>query len=100
MNEPELTTEERVLRMMKNVLTSVARDTAPHPGFQHPLSEQTIQSIRECLMVIVSREQELGEQYGRNMNARPRYIDEPDSEVVVSLDVKSTRRDNDRDSKD
>jgi len=100
MNEPELTTEERVLRMMKNVLTSVAKDTAPHPGFKHPLSEQTVQSIRECLMVITSRERELGEQYGRNMNARPRYVDEPKSEVVVALNIKSMQRDNGKDSKE
>ena len=100
MNEPELTTEERVLRMMKNVLTSVAKDTAPHPGFKHPLSEQTVQSIRECLMVITSRERELGEQYGRNMNARPRYVDEPKSEVVVALNIKSMRRDSGKDSEE
>ena len=100
MNEPELTTEERVLRMMKNVLISVAKDTAPHPGFKHPLSEQTVQSIRECLMVITSRERELGEQYGRNMNARPRYVDEPKSEVVVALNIKSMQRDSDKDSKE
>ncbi|HHH43288.1 MAG TPA: segregation and condensation protein A [Gammaproteobacteria bacterium] len=99
MSEPELTTEERVLRMMKNVLTSVARDTAPHPGYKHPLSERTIQSIRECLMLIVSREQELGKQHGRDMNARPRYIDEPESEVVVSLDTGSTRPGDRKDSK-
>jgi len=100
MNEPELTTEERVLRMMKNVLTSVAKDTAPHPGFKHPLSEQTIQSIRECLMVITSRERELGEQHGRNMNARPRYVDEPKSEVVVALDITSMQRDSGKDGKE
>ncbi len=100
MNEPELTTEERVLRMMKNVLTSVAKDTAPHPGFKHPLSEQTIQSIRECLMVIVSRERELGEQHGRNMNARPHYVDEPKSEVVVPLDIKSKQRGSGKGSKE
>jgi len=99
MSEPELTTEERVLRMMKNVLTSVAKDTAPHPGFKHPLTDRTIQSIRECLMLIVSRERELGEQHGRNMNARPRYIDEPDSEVVVSLDIKSTQQSDDKHGK-
>ncbi|GMQ83404.1 MAG: hypothetical protein BMS9Abin06_0138 [Gammaproteobacteria bacterium] len=100
MSEPELTTEERVLRMMKNVLTSVARDTAPHSGFKSPLSEQTIQSIRECLVLITSREQELGAQYNRDMNARPRYIDEPKSEVVVPLNIKSMQRNSGKDSKD
>ena len=100
MSEPELTTEERVLRMMKNVLTSVARDTAPHSGFKHPLSEQTIQGIRECLMVITSRERELGKEHGRNMDARPQYIDEPKSEVVVPFDITSMQRDNGKDSKE
>jgi len=100
MNEPELTTEERVLRMMKNVLTSVAKDTAPHPGYKHPLSEDTVKGIRECLMVISSREQELGEKYGRNMNARPRYTDEPKSEVVVPLDIKSMQRNSGKDSEE
>jgi hypothetical protein len=100
MSEPELTTEERVLHMMKNVLTNVAKDTAPHPGFKHPLSEQTIQSIRECLMVITSREKELGEKHGRNMNARPRYVDEPKSEVVVPLDIKTMQRDSGKEGKE
>lgn len=100
MNEPELTTEERVLRMMKNVLTSVAKDTAPHSGFKHALSEQTIQSIRECLMVISSRERELGEKHGRNMNAKPYYIDEPTSEVVVPMVVKSKKQDRGNGSKE
>lgn len=92
MNEPELTTEERVLRMMKNVLTSVARDTATEPGLKHPLSEQTINEIRACLMVISTREQELAKAFNRNTSARPRFIDEPKSEVVVSLDIEAMKR--------
>ena len=85
MSEPELTTEERVLRMMKRTLTDIARDTAPEPGMRHPLSERTIQGMRECLMLITVREQELAKEYGRDTSARPRYRDEPRSEVVVPL---------------
>lgn len=92
MSEPELTTEERVLRMMKRVLTSVARDTATEPGLKHPLSEQTISEIRECLMVITVREQELAKEFDRDTSARPRFIDEPKSEVVVSLDVTAMKQ--------
>lgn len=91
MTEPELTTEERVLRMMKNVLTSVARDTAPEPGYKHPLSEGTIQSIRECLVLISAREQELAREFGRNTSARPHFTDERPSEVVVPLEIKSSK---------
>jgi hypothetical protein len=92
MNEPALTKEERVLAMMKNVLTSIAKDTAPQPGIKHPLSEHTIQSIRECLMMITAREQELAREFGRDTSARPRFIDEPKSEVVVPLDFTSTKK--------
>lgn len=100
MSEPELTTEERVLRMMKSVLTSVARDTAPRPGVRQPLSDNTIQGIRECLMLISVRERELGEANGRNMNARPHYIDEPKSEVVVPLNIDAMKRGQKKDSAD
>jgi hypothetical protein len=92
MNEPELTTEERVLRMMKSVLTSVAKDTATEPGLKHPLSEQTIHEIRACLMVITEREQELAKQFNRDTSARPRFTDEPRSEVVVTLDIDAMKR--------
>ena len=92
MSEQESTKEERILAMMKNVLTSVAKDTAPQPGLRHPLSEQTIQGIRECLMLITAREQELAKELGRHTNARPRFIDEPKSEVVVPLDFSSPKK--------
>lgn len=92
MSEPELTKEERVLRMMKSVLTSVAKDTATEPGLKHPLSEQTIREIRECLMMITVREQELAKEHGRNTGARPRFVDEPKSEVVVPLDLGSMKK--------
>ena len=92
MSETELTKEERILRMMKRVLTDVAKDTAPHPGFRHPLSANTVQGIRECLALISAREQELAKEYGRSMNARPRFIDEPKAEVVIPLDVSAMKR--------
>ncbi|MGB5726933.1 MAG: segregation and condensation protein A [Thiogranum sp.] len=86
MSEQDPTKEERILAMVKNVLTSVAKDTAPQPGLRHPLSEHTVQGIRECLMLITARERELARELGRDTSARPRYIDEPRSEVVVPLD--------------
>ncbi|BAZ93282.1 hypothetical protein TspCOW1_17930 [Thiohalobacter sp. COW1] len=91
--EPELSKEERILRMMKRVLTDVAKDTHAKPGFRHPLSENTIEGIRDCLALIAAREQELAEEFGRPMNMRPRFIDEPKREVVVPLNVTSLRGD-------
>lgn len=92
MSEPELTPEERILHVMKSVLTSVAKDTATEPGLKHPLSEQTIQDIRACLILITAREQELAKIHNRDTSARPRFIDEPKKEVVVSLDVAAMKR--------
>ena len=59
MSDTELSTEEKVLQMMKRILTDVARETNPGPGLKHPLSDTTVTSIRDCLGLIVSREREL-----------------------------------------
>lgn len=85
MSDPELTQEEQILRMMKRVLTDVAKDTYVRPGLKHPLSESTILGIRDCLALITSRERELAEENGRDTNQRPRFVDEPQTSVVVPL---------------
>ncbi|MDH5393261.1 MAG: segregation and condensation protein A [Gammaproteobacteria bacterium] len=82
----ELTKEERILQMVKKVLSNVAKDTYTAPGLKHPLSEQTILEIRECLGLVVSRETELAQEHGRDKSARPRFIDEPQSSVVVNFE--------------
>lgn len=81
----EMSPEERILRMMKKVLTDVAKDTHAKPGFRHSLSDGTVQGIRECLVLISARERELAEAAGRPMNMRPHFIDEPKKTVVVPL---------------
>jgi hypothetical protein len=96
MSEPDLTKEERILAMVKSVLTSVAKDTASQPGLKHPLSKHTIEGIRECLAMITAREQELAKEFGRDTSARPRFIDEPKSEVVIPLDFTSSKKDSDK----
>lgn len=96
MNEENgLSKEERILRVMKRVLTDVARDTYTKPGFRHPLSDETIDGIRHCLALISARETELNEAAGRPMDARPRFVDEPQDSVVVQLDLPD-RQDKDK----
>ncbi len=85
MTDEELTKEERILRVMKRVLTDVAKDTYTRPGHRHPLSDETVSGIRNCLTLITARETELNAAAGRPMNARPRFVDEPQSSVVVPL---------------
>ena len=80
-----LTKEQRVLRMVRHVLTDVAKDTVTPAGLKHPLSEQTINGIRECLAMISARERELLEEAGIENTQKPRFVDEPQDHVVVSL---------------
>ncbi|MHB8346998.1 MAG: segregation and condensation protein A [Acidiferrobacterales bacterium] len=83
-----LSAEERILRSVKKVLADVAKDTFTRPGHSHPLSDETIQGIRECFGLIATRERELAEAAGRSMNQRPHYVDESagDGNVVIPLD--------------
>lgn len=74
--------ELRVMRAMKITLMNVIRDTTSQPGQKHPLSEATIEDIRQCLGLITAREQELSGDAGKH---RPKFVDEPEDSVVVSL---------------
>ena len=82
----EMNKEEQILQMMKKVLTEVAKETFTRPGLKHPLSDSTIHGIRDCLSLITAREVELSEQHDRPMNQRPRFVDEPQTSVVVPID--------------
>lgn len=80
-----LSKEQRVLRMVKKVLTDVAKDTVTPAGLKHPLSEQTINGIRECLALITARESELLQEAGITNMQKPHYADEPQKHVNVSI---------------
>ena len=92
MTNGDTSKEERILKMVKKVLTDVAKDTHAKPGFRHPLSENTIRGMQECLSLITARESELAEAAGRPLTARPRFVDEPRDAVVVKLDIDSLRQ--------
>ena len=77
--------EFQILKALKLVLTDVVKDTATQPGLKHPLSERTIEGIRQCLKLISARERELIEDAGKTMDMRPYYADEPKKNVVVPI---------------
>jgi len=52
MTAPPESKEARILRAVKRVLTDIIKDTASPPGTKHPLSDGTIQNMRECLALI------------------------------------------------
>ena len=85
MSDTELSVEERILRAVKMTLAAVIKDTATPPGMRHPLSDATIEDLRQCLALISARERELAQAAGRTQEARPRYADEPAKESVVRL---------------
>jgi len=86
-NESE-SKEQRILRMVKRVITDIAKDTHTPPGMRHPLSDHTINGMRACLDLIVSREAELMAQGGNVSSSKPRFVDEPSDSVVVQLDTR------------
>ena len=94
MSETELSMEERILRAVKRTLANVVRDTATPHGMRHPLSDATIEDLRQCLALISARERELAQAAGRDTSARPRYADEPASEKQV---IKLVRKPGDKD---
>jgi hypothetical protein len=77
MNNPDLSIEERILRAVKLTLAGVIKDTATPHGMRHPLSDGTIQDMRQCLALISARERELAEAAGRPIGGQPEFIDEP-----------------------
>ena len=77
MSDPELSMEERILQAVKRTLANVIKDTATPHGMRHPLSDGTIEDLRQCLVLISARERELAEASGRPKSARPRFTDEP-----------------------
>jgi len=83
MSDPELSMEERILQAMKLTLAGVIKDTATPHGMRHPLSDATIQDLRQCLALISARERELAQAAGRPVGGQPRYADEPGREDTV-----------------
>ncbi len=77
--------EFRILKAMKSVLTGVIKDTTVPAGHKHPLSDSTIEDIRQCLKLISVREHELISAAGETPSMVPRFTDEQQSATVVPL---------------
>ncbi len=77
MTEPPLYMEQRILRAVRLTLAGVIRDTATPAHMKHPLSDGTIEDLRQCLALISVRERELAAAAGDSSPERPRYADEP-----------------------
>jgi hypothetical protein len=80
----DLTKEQQILVAMRKTLSAVIKDITPPPGMKHPLSEGTIEDVRQCLALISAREKELAQAQGR-ASERPYYSDEPQAAQVVPI---------------
>ncbi|MDP1594108.1 MAG: segregation and condensation protein A [Gallionella sp.] len=87
MNTENLSKEQQVLYLMRKILASVVKDTTTKPGMPHPLSDNTIQDIRECFGLISDREAELAELLGQSRNEKPYYKDQPQKTNVIHLHI-------------
>jgi len=96
-NDTDGNKELRVLRMVKRVLTDVAKDTNTPPGMRHPLSDVTIMGIRDCLALIAAREVELQQELNQASKMRPRYPGQNSDNVVVSISKSSKKKNPDKD---
>jgi len=76
-SDPELSMEARILQAVKLTLAGVIKDTATPHGTRHPLSDGTIQDLRQCLALVSARERELAQAAGKAASGKPRYADEP-----------------------
>jgi hypothetical protein len=84
--EEELRKDQRIMRMMRKVLGSVIKDATPQPGMAHPLSQETLDGIKDCFGLIAAREQELAGMLGFDSELRPYYTDETRKTKFVSID--------------
>ena len=83
--DSETSKELKILITLRKVLASVVREITPEPGMRHPLSDNTMEDVRQCFGLIAAREKEISENEGSPSQHRPRFIDEPQSSNVVKL---------------
>jgi len=81
----ELNKEHQILVTLRQVLAGVVREVTPEPGMRHPLSQKTMEDVRQCFMLIAAREKEITELLGKPSQHRPHYVDEPKQDKVVKL---------------
>ena len=77
--------EREILMVMRKVLTSIIRDITPSPGQPSPLTEETSESVRDCLKLIALRERELADELGIAMDMSIMLKTESGSILTLSL---------------
>lgn len=83
--DSETSKELKILITLRKVLASVVREITPEPGMRHPLSDATMEDVRQCFGLIAAREREISEDAGMPSQHRPHFTDEAQSANVIKL---------------
>ena len=90
MKTEELRKEQHILSLMRKTLGNVVRDVTPLGGRPNPLTESTIQNIKDCFALISDRERELAEKLNFDQ-AKPYYRDDEQPHAKVISFVSPTK---------
>ena len=90
MDKEELSREQRILSLMRKTLGNVVKDVTPLGGRTNPLSDDTIQGIKDCFALISAREKELAGKLDFDP-AKPYYADGKQPNATVINFVKPPR---------
>ena len=93
--DADLQKELKVLVALRKVISSVVREITPEPGMKHPLSETTIEDVRQSFLLIASREKEISEAMGKPSLHRPMYKGDTPKTNVVKLHGMKTDKEED-----
>ncbi|RDH82370.1 MAG: segregation and condensation protein A [endosymbiont of Galathealinum brachiosum] len=93
--DTDLKKELDVLVTLRKILSGVVREITPDPGMKHPLSEGTIEDVRQGFMLIAAREKEISEALGKPSLHRPMYKGDTPKTNVVKLHGLSDKKDKD-----
>lgn len=83
MSKEESIKEQGILRQMRKTLGNVVRDVTPLGGRANPLTETTINDIKDCFAMISEREKKLAEKLNLDQ-AKPYYKDgeQPNAQIL------------------
>jgi len=94
--DADLKKELDILVTLRKVLSGVVREITPDPGMRHPLSDATLEDVRQSFILIAAREKEVTEALGKPSLHRPMYKgDTPKTNVVKLHGLKSSRKEDD-----
>lgn len=90
--DTDLKKELDVLVALRKVISGMIRDITPEPGMKHPLSDATLEDVKQGFLLIAAREKEISEALGKPSLHRPVYKgDKPKTNVIKMHGLKKSK---------